>query len=84
MGKLRGIITAMNDVAEHETLVETESYPSWADDDEQRRAFVLEAVGVAASELDAHALGQMVVELAEMLRTGISPPPKTKRLRSVT
>jgi hypothetical protein len=81
---LRGTMTPMDDIAEQESLIETEPYPDWADDDEQRRAFVLEAVGVAASELDAHTLGQLVVDLAEMLRTGTSPPTKTKRLRPVT
>jgi len=58
-------------------MIEAETYPGWASDDEQRRAFVLEAVGSAASEMDAQALGQMILDLAEMLRTG-TPPIRRK------
>jgi len=67
-------------VPEEENSMEIETYPAWADDDEQRRAFVLEAIGAAACEMDAQALGQMVVDLAEVLRTGV-PPVKVKRLK---
>jgi hypothetical protein len=52
------------------------NYPAGAPTDEQRRAFVLEAIGSAAAEMDSQSLCQMVIELAEMLRTGI---PHTKR-----
>jgi hypothetical protein len=77
-------MTTAGDVAEQDVLDELEPYPAWADDDEQRRAFILECIGVAAAELDAQSLGQMVIDLVEMLKTGTSPPPKVKRLRPVT
>jgi len=63
--------------------LELETYPAWADDDEQRRAFALECIGGAASEMDAQALGQMIIDLAELLRTGV-PPVKVKRLKPVS
>mgnify|MGYP001438362651 CR=1 FL=1 len=57
-------------------------YPAQAPADEQRRAYILQCVGAAASEMDAQTLCQMVVDLAEMLRTG-AVPSKTRRLRPV-
>jgi hypothetical protein len=66
-----------NETTEQEAMTAADSYPDWADDDEQRRAFVLEAIGSAASEMDAPTLSQMVIELAELLRTG-SPTMKRK------
>jgi hypothetical protein len=66
---------------EQEVTIEAETYPAWADDDEQRRAFVLEAVGSAASEMDAQALGQMILDLSETLRTGA--PPIRRKPRSL-
>lgn len=66
---------------EHEAVVEGEIYPNWADDDEQRRAFVLEAIGSAASEMDAPTLSQMILEISELLRTGA--PPIKRRPRPI-
>ena len=77
-------MTTSGDAMEADDQDELESYPAWADDDEQRRAFILECIGVAASEVDAQTLGRMVLDLAEILKTGVSPAPKTKRLRSIT
>jgi hypothetical protein len=68
--------------AADENDFDAETYPAWADDDEQRRAYVLDCVGQAASEMDAQALGQMIVDLAEVLRTGVAPA-KGRRLRPV-
>jgi hypothetical protein len=53
-------------------------YPATADESEQRRAFVLDCIGQAASEMDSPALCQMVIDLAEMLRTGAVPSKKSK------
>ena len=58
-------------------------YPSGANADERRRAFILECVGSAASEMDAPTLCQMVLDLAEMLRTG-AVPSKARKLRPVS
>jgi hypothetical protein len=66
---------------EQDATIEAETYPAWADDEEQRRAFVLEAVGSAASEMDAQALGQMILDLSETLRTGV--PPLRRKPRSL-
>jgi hypothetical protein len=66
-----------NESNEHEAMIEAETYPNWADDDEQRRAFVLEAIGSAASEMDAPTLSQMILEISELLRTG-APTMKRK------
>jgi hypothetical protein len=57
-------------------------YPAVATTEEQRRAYVLDCIGAAASEMDAQTLCQMVVDLAEMLRTGAGPA-KVRRLRPV-
>lgn len=56
-------------------------YPEGAPADEQRRAHVLEAIGGAAAEMDTQTLCQMVIDLAEMLRTGV--PPTRRKLRPV-
>ena len=66
---------------ERET-VEPVRYPDRVAEDEQRRAFVLEAIGSAASEMDAQTLCQMVIDVAEMLRTGAIPA--RRRLRPVS
>ncbi len=42
----------------------------------------VDCIGAAASEMDAQTLCQMVVDLAEMLRTGAGPA-KVRRLRPV-
>lgn len=57
------------------------AYPEQAPTDEQRRAFVLSAIGSAASEMDAQTLCQMVVDVAEMLRNGIPPGRKLRAVR---
>jgi hypothetical protein len=59
-----------------------EPYPAQVTTDEQRRAYILQSVGAAAAEMDTQTLCQMVVDLAEMLRTG-AVPSKTRRLRPV-
>lgn len=56
-------------------------YPDCAEIGEQRRAFVLNAIGSAAAEMDAQTLCQMVLDTAEMLRTGT--PPAGRKLRPV-
>jgi len=61
--------------------VAEKQYPDCVDIDEQRRAFVLNAIGSAASEMDAQTLCQMVLDTAEMLRTGA--PPAGRKLRPV-
>ncbi len=60
----------------------SEPYPAQAPADEQRRAYILQSVGAAAAEMDTQTLCQMIVDLAEMLRTG-AVPSKTRRLRPV-
>ncbi len=57
------------------------AYPEQAPADEQRRAFVLSAIGSAASEMDSQALCQMVVDVAEMLRSGVPPGRKLRPVR---
>jgi hypothetical protein len=71
-----------NDLARSESGEAEVDYPAGAPADEQRRAFVLEAIGSAASDMDSQTLCQMVVELAEMLRTGV--PPAKRKLRPVS
>lgn len=70
------------DPPKKERSAEDDSYPANAPIDEKRRAYVLDCIGAAAAEMDAQALSQMVVDLAEMLRTGIMPS-KARRLRPV-
>lgn len=75
-------MTTAPEAPEEGPTIEAEPYPDWAQEDEQRRAFVLDCIGGAASEMDTQTLCQMVVDLAEMLRTG-APPVKTRKLRPV-
>lgn len=70
-----------NDLSRSESGEAAADYPGGAPVDEQRRAFVLEAIGSAAADMDSQTLCQMVVELAEMLRTGV--PPAKRKLRPV-
>lgn len=56
-------------------------YPHGAPLDEKRRAFVLEAIGTAASEMDTQTLSQMILDVSELLRTG--EPPAARKLRPV-
>jgi hypothetical protein len=58
-----------------------ERYPDSVGMDEQRRAFVLSAIGSAAAEMDTQTLCQMVLDVAEMLRTGM--PLAGRKLRPV-
>jgi hypothetical protein len=67
--------------AQHDTAEERAGYPESAPADEQRRAYVLDTIGAAASEMDTQTLCQMVIDLAEMLRTGL--PPAARKLRPV-
>lgn len=60
---------------------DTGPYPDGAPLDEKRRAFVLEAVGTAASEMDSQTLSQIIIDLSELLRTG--EPPAARKLRPV-
>ena len=53
-----------------------------ADERSRREMLEQEAIGAAASEMDAPSLCQMVIELAEMLRTGAAPAKR--RLRPVS
>lgn len=75
-------MTTATEIPEEGTTIEPEPYPAWAEEDEQRRAFVLDCIGTAASEMDTQTLCHMVVDLAEMLRTG-APPVKMRKLRPV-
>jgi hypothetical protein len=75
-------VTNTIDRPEQEAGAGTAPYPAGASDDEKRRAYVLECIGTAASEMDAPTLCKMVIELAEVLRTGV-PPGKVQRLRPV-
>jgi hypothetical protein len=75
-------VTRDIDRPEQELATATVPYPAIATAEEQRRAFVLDCIGAAASEMDAQAICQMVVDLAEMLRTG-AVPGKVHRLRPV-
>ena len=56
-------------------------YPDAAPFDEKRRAYVLEAIGAAASEMDTQTFCQMVIDVAELVRTGM--PPAARKLRPV-
>jgi hypothetical protein len=60
---------------------EATPYPDAAPVDEKRRAYVLEAIGAAASEMDTQTFCQMVIDVAELLRTGM--PPAARKLRPV-
>jgi hypothetical protein len=60
---------------------ESAPYPDAAPADEKRRAYVLEAIGTAASEMDTQTFCQMIIEVAELLRTGV--PPGARKLRPV-
>jgi hypothetical protein len=60
---------------------ETTPYPDAAPVDEKRRAYVLEAIGAAASEMDTQTFCQMVIDVAELLRAGM--PPAARKLRPV-
>ena len=60
---------------------ESTPYPDAAPVDEKRRAYVLEAIGAAASEMDTQTFCQMVIDVAELVRTGI--PPAARKLRPV-
>jgi hypothetical protein len=60
---------------------ENTPYPDAAPLDEKRRAYVLEAIGAAASEMDTQTFCQMVIDVAELLRTGM--PPAARKLRPV-
>jgi hypothetical protein len=64
-----------------EASEESTPYPDGAPVDEKRRAYVLEAIGAAASEMDAQTLCQMIIDVAELLRTGM--PPAARKLRPV-
>ncbi|HXZ02279.1 MAG TPA: hypothetical protein VEI03_19955 [Stellaceae bacterium] len=75
-------MTADIDPPERQSRSAPDPYPAQAAIDEQRRAYVLDCIGAAASEMDAQALCQMVVDLAEMLRTGAAPS-KARKLRPV-
>lgn len=75
-------MTTDTDPPEQERPSEPYPYPAQAAADEQRRAYVLECIGAAASEMDTQTLCQMVVDLAEMLRTGVVPT-RARRLRPV-
>jgi hypothetical protein len=60
---------------------ESTPYPDAAPVDEKRRAYVLEAIGAAASEMDTQTFCQMLIDVAELLRTGM--PPAARKLRPV-
>ena len=63
---------------------EPKPYPESALLDEQRRAFVLNCIGQAASEIDAQGLSQMVLDIAETLKTGAMPPKRRGNLKPVS
>jgi hypothetical protein len=75
-------MTITIDLPEQKSGTGAMSYPAHACDDERRRAYVLECIGTAASEMDTQTLCKMVVDLAEVLRTGVAPG-KVQRLRPV-
>ncbi|MGO8916231.1 MAG: hypothetical protein ACLQJR_10015 [Stellaceae bacterium] len=75
-------MTTDTDPREQERSHDLDPHPSQATIDEKRRAHVLECIGAAASEMDTQTLCQMVIDLAEMLRTG-AVPSKARRLRPV-
>jgi hypothetical protein len=62
-----------------EASEESTPYPDGAPVDEKRRAYVLEAVGPAASEMDTQTLCQMIIDVAELLRTGVPPAARKPR-----
>jgi hypothetical protein len=60
-----------------------ESYPAWAEEEEQRRAFVLECISPLACELAAGPFIEYWFDIVRALETG-EAPVKVKRVKIVS
>jgi hypothetical protein len=74
-------VTAPSNPEELEIEYEAPPYPDWADEDEQRRAFVLECLGSA--DIDGRILLDNCALLAAWLKDGTVPPKDPGNIRRV-